>query len=60
MKNALLQKFLKDQELEDYYQLTHRSDEESRRYCSVCQSPYQREEDAEMQSCCLEAQVIPV
>ena len=55
MKNALLQKFLKDQELEDCYQLTHRSDEESRRYFSVCQSPYQREEDGEMQSCCLEA-----
>lgn len=37
MKNALLQKFLKDQELEDYYQLTHRSDEESRSSSSSCQ-----------------------
>ena len=31
MKNELLQKFLRDQELEEYYQLSHRSDEDSRR-----------------------------
>ena len=32
MKNALLEKFLKDQEFDEDYQLTNRSDEESRRY----------------------------
>ena len=42
MKNALLQKFLKDQELDEYYQLSHRSDEESRRYIFVCLFVYQR------------------
>ena len=43
MKNALLQKFLKDQELDEYYQLSHRSDEESRRYIFVCLFMCQRE-----------------
>ena len=48
MKNALLQKFLKDQELDEYYQLTHRSDEESRRYNFVCLFLYQKEKHRKM------------
>lgn len=36
MKNDLLQKFLKDQELDEHYQLTNRSDEESRRSVLTC------------------------
>lgn len=36
MKNDLLQKFLKDQELDEFYQLTNRSDEESRRSVLTC------------------------
>ena len=32
MKNDLLQKFLRDQELDEYHQWSHRSDEDSRRY----------------------------
>ena len=35
MKNELLQKFLQDQELEGYYQLSHRSDEDSRRWVDL-------------------------
>ncbi|XP_078345699.1 uncharacterized protein LOC144631169 isoform X2 [Oculina patagonica] len=36
MKNELLQKFIKDQELDEYYQLSHRSDEDSRSSDSSC------------------------
>lgn len=36
MKNALLEKFLKDQEFDEDYQLTNRSDEESRSSDSSC------------------------
>lgn len=35
MKNELLQKFIKDQELEEYYQLSHRSDDDSRRLVTL-------------------------
>lgn len=36
MKNELLQKFLKDQEFEELYRLSHRSDEDSRSSDSSC------------------------
>ena len=32
MKTELLQKFIKDQEMDEFYQLSHRSDEDSRRW----------------------------
>ncbi|PFX22213.1 Trafficking kinesin-binding protein 1 [Stylophora pistillata] len=36
MKNELLQKFIKDQEMDEFYQLSHRSDEDSRSSDSSC------------------------
>lgn len=36
MKTELLQKFIKDQEMDEFYQLSHRSDEDSRSTDSSC------------------------